>query len=189
MSATAEIKCAHSEIRKLADLREHPRNPNRHPPEQLRLLGKVIVASGWRAPIVVSKRSGLVIKGHGRLQAAKLAGLTEAPVDLQDYADEASEWADMVADNRLAELAEMDLSALNELLDGLSRAGMDLELAGWPDGENGPVDLVPFKIVPPPTMSWTLIGIPLVRYSVIARPLEEIAKLADVLFEQTHNDG
>ncbi len=30
------------------------------------------------------------------------------PVDRQDYATEAEEWADLIADNRIAELAQID---------------------------------------------------------------------------------
>ena len=118
-------------MRALESLIEHPRNPNRHPPEQLRLLGKIIRVNGWRSPICISSRSGFVIKGHGRLQAARLAGLTEAPVDIQDYATEADEWADMVADNRIAELAEISLPDLGALLDELKDTGADMELSGF----------------------------------------------------------
>jgi hypothetical protein len=131
----AEIHCAHDEVWPLEKLVENPRNPNKHPAEQLRLLGKVIVTTGWRQAIVVSRRSGFVVKGHGRLQAARLAGLEEAPVDVQDYASEAEEWADMVADNRLAELAEMSLPDLKGLLSELKDAGTSGELAGFTDIE------------------------------------------------------
>lgn len=84
--ASAKVACAHTEIWPLEKFVPHPRNPNRHPAEQLRLLGKVIISNGWRSPVCVSRRSGFVIKGHGRLEAARMAGLESAPVDLQDYA-------------------------------------------------------------------------------------------------------
>jgi DNA modification methylase len=125
------VYCAHAEMRSVDKLIPHPRNPNRHPPEQLRLLAKVIRGNGWRSPIVVSKRSGYVIKGHGRREAAILAGLTEAPVDVQDYASEAEEMADLVADNRIAELAEMDGAALKDLLESMDTGEIDMELAGF----------------------------------------------------------
>jgi len=131
MTNEAKIQCAHSEVWELARFTPHPRNVNTHPEEQLRLLGKVIVGNGWRSPICVSKRSGLVIKGHGRLAAAKLAGLTSAPVDLHDYADEAAEMADLIADNRLSDLSEIDLSALRELLIETKSGAADLELFGF----------------------------------------------------------
>lgn len=53
----------------------NPRNPNKHPQNQIELLAKIIKAQGWRNPIVVSRRSGFVVKGHGRLEAARLLGL------------------------------------------------------------------------------------------------------------------
>ena len=125
------ILCAHSAVWPVADLKPNPRNPNKHSAGQIALLAKIISTVGWRAPIVVSKRSGLVVKGHGRLEAAKLAGLTSAPVDVQDYADEAAEMADMIADNRLAELAEMDLPSLKDLLQELDTGALDMELVGF----------------------------------------------------------
>lgn len=144
---TAEIKCSHNAVWPLAKFVLHPRNPNTHPPEQLRLLAKVIVAQGWRSPVVVSRLSGLVIKGHGRLAAAALAGLESAPVDLQDYTDEASELADLVADNRIAELAEIDDAALKTMLEELSDSGIDLEIAGF--DEKAFDDLLK-DVAPPP---------------------------------------
>jgi len=175
-------------MRALETLVEHPKNPNRHPPEQLRLLGKIIIGNGWRSPICVSTRSGFVIKGHGRLQAARLAGLSEAPVDLQDYATEADEWADMVADNKIAELAEIDAMSLAALAEDLEKQGFDLELAGLTAEPEVETELVPANLMPPPKMSWTLIGIPLVRYGEIAAHIEAIADVPDSIIEQTQND-
>jgi len=56
----------------------NPSNPNKHPQKQIELPDKIIKAQGWRNPIVVSKRSGFVVKGHGRLAAARLLGLEYA---------------------------------------------------------------------------------------------------------------
>jgi hypothetical protein len=110
----------------------NPKNPNQHPEAQIDLLAKIIAAHGWRAPITVSNRSGFVVRGHGRLLAAQKLGLTECPVDFQDYDTEAEEWADLIADNRLAELAVMDNAALASLLDELSQTeGFDATLAGF----------------------------------------------------------
>ena len=105
-----KVECAHDKIVPLKDLKEHPRNPNKHPPEQIKLLAKIIRVSGWRNPIVVSNRSGCITKGHARLRAAMALGEKTVPVDLQDYASEADEIADMIADNRIAELADLDRS-------------------------------------------------------------------------------
>ncbi len=89
-------------------------------------------------PITVSNRSGFIVRGHGRLAAALALGVDLVPVDRQDYASEAEEWADLVADNRLAELSELDQVALKDILQeldaGLLEAiGADLELTGFTD--------------------------------------------------------
>lgn len=123
----APIKCLHTEVWALDRLVEHPKNPNTHPQGQIELLAKILVTQGWRNPIVVSRLSGFIVKGHGRLAAARLAGLTEAPVELQSYPTPAAEVADLVADNRIAELAEIDFNALSGLLEEL-RTGPDFDL-------------------------------------------------------------
>ena len=124
------VRCAHLALADVATLVPNPRNPNRHPDKQVALLAKVIRHQGWRSPIVVSNRSGFVVKGHGRLEAAKLLQVEQVPIDRQDYATEADEWADLIADNRLAELSETDDAALKALLDEVEKGGVELELAG-----------------------------------------------------------
>jgi DNA modification methylase len=128
-----QVYCSHTEMRDPASLVEHPRNYNTHPAEQIRLLAKIIKHQGWRNPITVSKRSGYVVKGHGRLAAALQLGCSEVPVDVQEYKDEASEYADMIADNRIAELAEADQDALKGLLTDDVFEGFDLDLTGFGD--------------------------------------------------------
>lgn len=132
-----EIKvfCSHTEMRDPVSLVEHPRNYNTHPAEQIRLLAKIIKHQGWRNPITVSKRSGYVIKGHGRLAAAMLLKCEEVPIDVQDYKDEASELADMIADNRIAELAEADQDSMKGLLLDENFEGFDIELTGFGQDE------------------------------------------------------
>ena len=128
------IYCAHTDMVATDSLVENPRNPNRHPEEQIVALAKIIRHQGWRNPIVVSRRSGFVVKGHGRLLAARMLGLAEVPVDYQDYENEAAEWADMVADNKIAELSSMDEAELNRILRELD-GEIDLELTGFQAAE------------------------------------------------------
>jgi DNA modification methylase len=127
-----KIKCAHTELVDVDLLMPNPKNPNKHPDNQLQLLAKIMGHQGWRSPIVVSTRSGFITKGHGRLIAAKINGWTQAPVDRQEYATEADEYADMVADNKIAELAETDMTMVNRDVLDLG-ADFDLDLLGIPD--------------------------------------------------------
>ena len=116
----------------LVDLQPNPRNPNKHPEAQVALLAKIIEKQGWRSPIVVSNRSGFVVKGHGRLLAATKLACERVPVDFQDYPSDEAEMADLLADNAIADLSEND----SELLAGLVRdlqgtEAFDLELTGF----------------------------------------------------------
>ena len=125
-----QIFCA-GKLTPADSLNPHPRNPNEHPERQIDLLAKIILQNGMRAPIVVSNRSGFIIKGHARLEAAIKAGLEMVPVDFQDYDSENSEMADLLADNRIAELAEADISQINAIIDELEEEGFDLDLTGF----------------------------------------------------------
>jgi len=132
--ATADnipVYCAHDAIVKTADMKPNPKNPNQHPEEQLRRLGSIIRAAGWRNPITVSTRSGLIVRGHGRLMAAQLAGLNEVPVDYQNYATEADELADLVADNRIAELSDPDMQKLAEVFASIEESDTSIDLTGY----------------------------------------------------------
>ena len=135
MVGKVPVWCVHDALVYVVELKPNPKNPNTHPASQIELLGKIIKEQGWRAPITVSKRSGLIVKGHGRLEAAFKAGISKAPVDFQDYESEAAEHADMVADNRLAELAVVDNSKLSELMKELNDFDIDLEMTGFTTDE------------------------------------------------------
>lgn len=129
-----KINCAHDELVELHKLIPHPNNANKHPEKQIELLAKVIDYQGQRAPIVVSSRSGFITKGHGRLAALQKLGWTKAAVDFQDYESEAQEYADLIADNKIAELAEHDDA---KMIDDLTKfewgKDFDFDLLGLPE--------------------------------------------------------
>lgn len=154
------VFCSHDEIVPTNNLKPNPLNPNNHPQEQIELLKQIIEKTGWRQPITVSNRSGLITKGHGRLQAAKFAGWSNVPVDYQDYSNQDEEYADLIADNRLAELSNIDNEMLSEMIgtieneDILSLTGYDeedieallsdIEEEEEQEEEETPKDLTPF---------------------------------------------
>lgn len=129
------VFCAHDAIVDVAKLIPNPKNPNQHPDSQIQLLGRIIRQTGWRQPITVSKRSGFIVKGHGRLAAALLEGVTEVPVDYQNYTSEAEEYADLVADNRIAELAETDNKLLADIFADIDTGEIPMELTGYTEDE------------------------------------------------------
>lgn len=125
------VHCAYDEMVELSKLKPNPRNPNLHPPEQLNLLAKIIINTGWRNPITVSNLSGQITKGHGRLEAAQLAKLTHVPVDYQDYIDENEEWADILADKKITSMSEWNYKELTAIVGELDVGDFDMELTGF----------------------------------------------------------
>ena len=135
-----KVFCSHTDMVLTDIVKGNPKNPNKHPARQIELLSKIIEKQGWRAPITISKRSGLVVKGHGRLEAARMLGCDEVPVDYQDYETEAAEIADMLADNKIAELSEIDSEIELFHKQELIEADFDLELAGFDEYNEGEDD-------------------------------------------------
>ena len=127
----AAVFCSYDEIVPIKELKPNPGNPNNHNQRQVELLASIIKSTGWRAPITVSKRSGLMVKGHGRRMAAIQAGLQFAPVEYQEYASEAEEHADLIADNRISELSELDMSKLMDMVQEMDTGEVPVELTGF----------------------------------------------------------
>lgn len=125
-----EVWCAFDELAPIETLKSNPKNPNKHPDSQIELLAKNIKYLGWRHPITVSKRSGFIVAGHGRLMAAQKLGLKILPVDYQDFNSDADEIATLVADNRLAELSETSEDELKKILSELD-GEIDIDLTGF----------------------------------------------------------
>ena len=131
VSDTIAVHCAHVKMVDVTDLKPNPRNPNQHGDIQVALLAKNIRALGWRHPIIVSNRSGLIVAGHARLAAAQMLGCSTVPVDHQDFDTAADEMAYLIADNRIAELAEIDNAMIKDLLQELDTGEIDTDLTGF----------------------------------------------------------
>lgn len=108
-----KFNCAYDELVEVHKLIPNPKNPNKHSKEQIERLSKIIDYQGQRSPIVVSNQTGFITKGHGRLEAMKFLNWEKVAVDFQDYENEAQEYADIVADNAIAEWSNLDLAQIN----------------------------------------------------------------------------
>lgn len=124
-----KIKCLYDELLPLHKIIENPKNPNEHFPEKTKILANNIDYQGIRWPIIISKRSGFVVAGHGRLYAARLLEYDQYPVVYQDFDSEAQEYEFLVADNKLAELSETNESKIKEELKLLP--DVKLEMLGF----------------------------------------------------------
>lgn len=129
-----EIKANSIEMVDIDLLVENPKNNNKHPQEQIERLAKIIKSTGFRNPLTVSRRSGFVLCGHGRIDAARKLGMKELPVIYQDFKNEAEEYAHLTADNAVARWAELDLSMINTEALALG-ADLDIEMLGLKDFE------------------------------------------------------
>lgn len=124
-----EIHCKHDALVEPKSLKDHPKNRNKHSPDQIERLAKLYTYHGIRHPIIVSKESGFIVAGHGRKLAAMSLGVKEMPVVYQSFKSDEAEYAFIQADNAIALWAELDLSGINNDLGELG-PDFDIDLLG-----------------------------------------------------------
>jgi DNA modification methylase len=122
--------------RLIVELKADSNNPRRRTRKQIKQIANAIKVFGFIIPIVID-RNGKVICGHGRLLAANLLGLAEAPTIMVEHLTEAQIKAFQIADNRLNELSDWNEQLLAEQLRDLSAQDLDfdLEITGFETGE------------------------------------------------------
>ncbi len=128
-------------------IKPYPQNAKKHDKKQIKQIADSIKEFGFNQPIVIDKQN-VVIVGHGRLEAAKLLGLTDVPVITVDLTEEQAK-AYRLADNKLNESA-WDMGLVIEELKGLSLelldlTGFDRDLIIEPDAKD---DVVPDNAPP-----------------------------------------
>lgn len=129
------VFCSYDKIVKIENVKPNPANPNTHPEEQIKNLAQNIKSIGWRYPITISNQSGMIVKGHGRLMAAKYLGVKEVPVEYQNYSSEEEEMADLLFDNRIQELSEIDRKTLLNCFENYDTGNIPFELSGYTEEE------------------------------------------------------
>src|SRR4030081_891775 len=122
--------------RALGDLIPDPRNARTHPKRQIDQLKASIEAFGFTNPILADP-DGHIIAGHGRLQAARVMGLTEVPTIILSGLSETQKRARRLADNKIALNAGWDLEILQLELGELASIDIDINptLTGFSTGE------------------------------------------------------
>lgn len=112
-----------------------PANVRKHPDRNLATIKASLARFGQQKPIVVDA-DGIVRAGNGTLEAARALGWkTISVVRTPLKGSEATAYA--IADNRTAELAEWDGTALAEQLRSLQSEDFDLDAVGYTDDEIG----------------------------------------------------
>jgi DNA modification methylase len=94
-------------------------NPRTHTKKQIEQIAASIKEFGFISPVLIDGADG-VIAGHGRVEAAKLIGMSDVPAVCVDHLTPAQVRAYVIADNKLAENAGWDRALLALELQELS---------------------------------------------------------------------
>lgn len=129
MKNVTRLEC---EYRSLSDLNPYPNNARTHSKKQLRQIADSITRFGFTNPIIIDGKD-MILAGHGRVEAARLVGLSEVPCVCLDHMTAAEKRAYILADNKLALNAGWDEAILAEELKFLlgEELEFDVELTGF----------------------------------------------------------
>lgn len=83
---------------------------------------------GFKVPIVIDSNN-VIVAGHTRYKAAQQLGIEQVPCIIADDLSQEQIRAYRLADNKVAEFAEWDFTALNEELEAL--ADFDMQSFGF----------------------------------------------------------
>lgn len=163
---------SHIVFKPVDQLKPYPNNPRKHSKAQIRQISESIEAFGFTNPVLVDAE-GIILAGHGRVEAAKLLKLESVPTLRIDHLSDAQKKAYIIADNRLAEksgwdneilaielqtLVEMDTS-FDITVTGFEMAEIDFKIQSLdeadPDGDDD-LPAVPVEPITKPGDLWVL---------------------------------
>ena len=99
----------------VSDLRPWARNARTHSKKQLRQIGESIRTFGFTNPVLIDA-ANTILAGHGRVEAAKLIGMSHVPCVRLEHMTPDQKRAYVLADNKLALNAGWDEDLLAEEL-------------------------------------------------------------------------
>lgn len=112
------------------DLVPYANNAKIHGPEQINQIRGSLREFGFVTPVLIDFDNN-IIAGHGRVMAARAEGMEQVPCVLVSNLSDAQRKAYILADNRLAEVAQWDLKTLEVELEGLKELNFNVELIGF----------------------------------------------------------
>jgi len=122
------------------DLIPYEKNAKNHPERQLETLMAGIKEFGFDQPIVVDQDM-VIIKGHGRREAALRLKMEAVPVVVRHITKTEAKYL-RVADNEV-NTGSWDATALRREMKDLSTSGFDLSLTGFEVEEQGMILTIP----------------------------------------------
>jgi DNA modification methylase len=132
MAAPIETTKGASKIERIAVemLLPYAKNSRTHSDEQVAQIAASIKEFGFNNPILIDKEH-TIIAGHGRLLAARRAGMDDVPCIRLEHLTDTQRKAYIIADNRLALNAGWDNEVLSLELSELLEDDFDLDLLGF----------------------------------------------------------
>ena len=125
---TSAVKVTYRNIR---ELKPYKKNAKKHPKEQVERIANSIKEFGFfEHRAVAIDKDGYVVEGHGRILAAKKAGLTQVPTICLDDMTEEQIKAWRLIENKTAE-SSYDETLINEEISELLKADIDMEAFGF----------------------------------------------------------
>ena len=112
------------------DLIPYANNAKIHSKDQIAKLRGSLREFGFVTPVLIDFDNN-IIAGHGRVMAARAEGMEHVPCVMVSNLSDAQRKAYILADNRLAEVAEWDLETLEVELEGLKELDFNVDLIGF----------------------------------------------------------
>ncbi|MBC9130712.1 ParB N-terminal domain-containing protein [Frischella sp. Ac13] len=118
--------------RPISELKRHKNNARTHSDAQIAQIVNSINEFGWTNPILIDE-NGIIIAGHGRLEAAETLDLNEVPCIVLSGLTDSQKRAYLIADNQLALNAGWDIELLQSEIEALKLENFDIDLLGIDD--------------------------------------------------------
>ena len=112
---------------KIGTIKPWDRNPKLH---NMQAIISSMDAFDITQPILVQKKSGRIIAGHGRLEAMKARGVVDVPVIMLDMTDEQAK-AYALVDNQTVIAGGWDVALMGELLGEIKIELPDIDMADF----------------------------------------------------------
>jgi DNA modification methylase len=117
-------------LRKPSDLVPWEGNPRTHSEKQLTALMGSIKQLGFQVPVITNE-DGIILAGHGRVEAAKRLGLKEIPTIVAAGLSKAEQRAFVLGDNKIASMSKWDNQLLRSEIQFLLDADFHIETTGF----------------------------------------------------------
>lgn len=112
---------------KIEDLKPYENNARIHSQEQIEMIVNSLNEFGFINPVIVDENN-MILAGHGRVEAAKLAGFKEVPCRVIEGLSEDQKKAYVHADNKLFDLGKWNYDLLHMEMESLD---LDMKKFGY----------------------------------------------------------